>query len=183
MNRVAKYTYILEIACITAAAFMALFHTVLWIFGASVEKLYFIGYFEHTFESLSVVNHVATMPLSHRLLGLLVDSIMLAIAITGIFTFVKLLRMLRSGQFFTLEIIGLLQRLSIIALMWAIYTPIRYALLSVITTWHLGSGHRILAMAVGSTDLINIMIFASFVIITALMHEGYKLKQDRDLTI
>jgi hypothetical protein len=184
MNRVARYTYILEIACILASLFMAIFHIVLWIGGTSIANLFLnFGYFEHTFESLSVVSQVAMMPLSHRLLGLLVDSIMLVIAISGVITFVNLLRQLRSGQFFTREIINALRRLSIIALIWAIYNPLRYVLLSVITTWHLGSGHRILALAIGSTDLMNIMIFACFVLITALMHEGYKLKQDRDLTI
>ncbi len=186
MNRIVRSTYVLEVLGIVGVVTVIGAHAMLWLMGEvnpnNLETMKML--IEYQFDPTALaLDHLATMPVSHRLLGLLVDSGMFCIAAGGAITFVQMMRRIRSGEFFSPRIIGLLKRLSMLALAWAIFNPVRYMLLSVITSWHLGTGNRVLALAIGSNDIMNVVIFASFVLITALIQEGYALQQERDLTI
>jgi len=66
---------------------------------------------------------------------------------------------------------------------WAVYEPLKFTLLSIVTILSNQEGQRVIALGFTSNDVINIFVVGFFLIITSLMHEAYELKSENDLTI
>lgn len=165
MVNIQKYTGWLQVISIAFAIFMFGEISIKWFFGSFLfRELYHMSFIQ-------------------RLLGFVVDGIALAIICVGIFAFNQLMKKLKTGNFFTSDIVQLLSTLSKFALSWALYNPLRTTLLSIITTLYKGPGNRIISVEFGLKDMINIFIFVCIILIAALIQEGLKLKREQDLTI
>jgi hypothetical protein len=77
----------------------------------------------------------------------------------------------------------LLRLLSRISFAWALYNPFKLTLLSIVTTFFMPGGQRVIAFGVTSSDIINIFIVGFFLIISSLMQEAAKLQEEHDLTV
>ncbi len=185
MNKLQKYTYALQIISVAFVVCMFVVTCVRWFFdmvpGIPLEEYYLR--LSYTFDSQSWVPQLSAIPFVHRVLGLMVDGIAFSILCAGVVFFYRLINYFQTSEFFSSRVIQVLHTLSKIALCWVLYSPLRKMLLSVITTLHKGSGNRVLAVEVSTGDIINIVIFICFVLITALIQEGSKLKKEQDLTI
>ena len=84
---------------------------------------------------------------------------------------------------FSRNVFSLFRKISRIALAWAIYGPVKSIIMSLVLTIHNPPGSRIVSLTVSSNDIINIFIVGFFFVITSLMYEGYKLKNEQDLTV
>lgn len=126
---------------------------------------------------------ITTMPITHRLAGLFVDSVGIIVLIFGLISFVRLMRCFQNGEIFSQSAITHLQRITKIALIWALYTPINGSLLSIIMSLQNPPGQRLITVTFWLHDVINIFIFGLFVIIVSIMKEGSRLQQEQDLTI
>lgn len=143
----------------------------------------FYGKASYAFDNILWFKLLPEIPVVQRIIGLLIDLVSLGIITIGIINFNKLMTRLLEGNFFTLDIIKLLHKLSKLALCWAIYNPIKHTLLSIVTTFHKGIGNRVISVEVGIKDVINVFIFMCLMLITAIMQESCKLKKEQDLTI
>lgn len=183
MNKVQKYALALQIFAIFVG--VNLFAALLWGWILDVEWFSLnCGYSTNTGCGIDLKSGTKEiLSFAQRFFGLIVQGTAFAIACVGIVTFINLMQRFKQGEFFSVESIGLLSRLSKIVLCWALYSPIRMALLSVVATFHRGVGHRVVVFDVGMSDLFNILIFISFVLITSLMKEGLNLQKEKDLTI
>lgn len=189
MNNMRKYTTLLQWISIAFGFFMFLFLGARWILGIVgiiwnlKSPLDFYLKVCYTNDSWSWLGQASTMPLMYRVLGLMVDSVALGILWAGISAFNRLIKQIQVGNVFSSRVVQLLHKLSRIALCWALYNPVRTTLLSAITTFYKGPGNRVISLTISTADLTNIAIFLCFILITALMQEGNKLKQEQDLTI
>lgn len=147
-----------------------------WIHGFPVD-------YYSTSPSLVMLNKIPEMPMMHRMLGLVVDGIGLAIILVCIYHFARLMLQFRSRKIFSPTTISLVIKLTSVALVWALYNPVRYMALSLITSLHNPTGQREISLAIGSSDFINIIVIGCLVMLTSFMKEGYALQQERDLTI
>lgn len=173
-----RYAFILEIIGYLAAIGFIAATLLTWIFrwqGSDTPISHF--FINYTTDQLAI----QTMPIFDRCLGLIVDISSLAILLYGILCFIRLMRHFRTGSLFSTISIALLKRMSSAALAWTIYYPIHGALISVVTT--LQHCPKTLSITLGSTDLINLTIFACLTIITIIVQEGYALQQERNFTI
>lgn len=118
-----------------------------------------------------------------RLLGWLVDSVSVSIFLYGVYIFKKLMQAFKHEQYFSLQVVELLNRLSKTALVWTLYSPINGMLMSLVTSLHKGVGNRVLIMSIGSSDFIHLFFLGVLVLLTAIIYEGYQLKQEADVTI
>ena len=124
-----------------------------------------------------------SMPLLSRLLGMAVDSIGLVFLCMALFTIIALMERLKHGETFSSNVAGLFARLSKTMFAWAVCTPFIRMVLSCITTMHNQPGHRMIAISLGTHDLVNILIFGFFMVIAWLVHEGSRLQNEQDLTV
>ena len=186
MTKIQKYTFALQIISLAFVAFMFIMTCARWFFDI-VPSIPLLGEYyvqlSYTFDSSSWLQQLPAIPFVHRLFGLIVDGIAFGIVCAGGLFFYRLLKRFQTGEFFSSEVIQLLHTLSRIALCWVLYYSLRKILLSVITTLHKGPGNRVLSVEFSTGDIINIFIFICFVLITALIQEGSKLKKEQDLTI
>lgn len=182
MNNIQKYTRWLQIISFTFAFIMFAATGSRWLLDLPpfLSELYVKACYD--FDS-SLWFKLPSIPFTHRLIGLFIDSFALGIICAGIIAFNRLMNRFREGDFFTSDIIQLLNTLSKLALCWAVYNPLRTTLLSVVTTLHKGVGSRIISVELGTKDIINVFIFICLILITALMQESFKLKKEQDLTI
>lgn len=176
MNAVGRWAYSAIVMSIVYTVMMFSAMVMTWIGGARV------AFYN---ESVDMLERIPDMPVIHRMLGLIVDGLGFCIIFVCVFFFICLMRLFSKGSFFSADAISYLSKLSRWALAWAIYNPLRYTLLSVITSWHFpaGIGKRELSIAFGSTDFINILVVGCLVMITTFIKDGYALQQERDLTI
>lgn len=93
------------------------------------------------------------------------------------------MRCLRRGEIFSQGTVFLFKRLSILALAWAVYMPVRNTLLTLVESLQYPAGARIISFTFGSDDIINIFIFGFFLVITSLMQEASALKEEQELTV
>jgi hypothetical protein len=129
------------------------------------------------------IKNLSEIPMLHRILGLLFDGASVALLIGGLVGIAQLMRCFQSGDIFSVRTTTLLHKISKLALCWAVYTPINYMLLSLVTTLHNPVGQRAISVSFGSNDIVNIFVFGFFMIILSLMQEACRLKQDQDLTV
>jgi len=146
---------------------------------ATLIKNIEILFWQHT----QVADLISGMPCLDKILGFCVDGISLSLFVAGLWQFILFTRLIQKGELFSMSVINHLTSMSKFALLWAIYQPIARAMLTVITSWHKGSGHRILTIDFGSNDIFNILLFCFFVLIAAIVQEAYGLKKEQDLTI
>ncbi len=173
MNKIQFYASVLQITSVCFIVVTAIFHLLVWFTDLQNNQLYVAA--RYSFDGEMAVN---TLSLFQRGLGFLVELGAFFIAVAGILTFNTLMQRFKGGEFFSHSIVQLLNRLSRIALCWALYNPIKQMLLSLIIT----RAHSI-TLCISASDIINSFIFSIFVVVTLLMQEGLKLRHEQDLTV
>ncbi len=129
------------------------------------------------------LHYLREMPLGNRVLGFIAEGGLLALVLIGLFSCMKLMRYFKSGEIFSLRTISLLRKISMLALVWAVYSPLNTLLLSVIA-FHENTEQRGLSMAYASDDaMIKLLFFGFLLVITLMLQEGYHLKSEQDLTV
>ncbi len=129
------------------------------------------------------LHYLREMPFSNKVLGFIAEGGLLVLVLIGLFSCVRLMRYFKSGEIFSLRTISLLRKISMLALVWAVYSPINTLLLSVIA-FHENTEQRGLSMAYASDDaLIKLLFFGFLLVITLMLQEGYHLKSEQDLTV
>lgn len=118
-----------------------------------------------------------------RIIGALIDAVSIGLIVWGCLCFIKLLGFYQRNELFSSNTLALFKKISRIAFAWVVYEPIKFTLLSFVTTMTNPIGQRIITIVITSNDVIHIGIVGFFWILTSLMHEAYILKSDQDLTI
>ena len=116
-------------------------------------------------------------------LAVLVDAFGVALLVWGCVCFIKLLGYYHKGELFSVNTLALYVKMSRIAFAWTLYNPLKFALLSILTTINNPVGQRVFAINFSSDDIFHIFIVGIFLVITSLMQEAYKLKSEHDLTV
>ncbi len=133
--------------------------------------------------SSDAITSLANLPILSKILYLLIDGISCVLILVGCFYFIKILKLYQRGEIFSSHLLQLFQKVSRIALVWALYAPLKHTLLSLVTTFFNPVGQRVIEVSITSHDIINIFVVGFFLVITSLMQEAYALKNESDLTV
>ncbi len=187
MNTLKLFASFLRILCIIAIPLLAALFIIKW-FGGPIPiysdvndsikqtRLYAgVGYW--------YTGGITLPALIIRILAAIVDGVSLALFSWGVFCFIKLLRLYNQNEIFSETTMTLYAKISRILFAWTVYNPLKFTLLSIITTLAHPAGKRVIALALSSDDLYHIFITGFFVWITSIMHTAYTLKQEHDLTV
>lgn len=190
MNKIQRYARFLEIFCLVIVVpLLVLSFLYKWFYGdipvyldiadcAKKVTVYTGLSFFYTATPLLPSTTMVT-----RLLAACIDGVSLGFFLWGCLTFIKLLRLYKRGELFTLNTMALLNKLSRIVFVWTLYEPIKFTLLSFVTTASLHNGVRIISLGLTSNDIFHMFIVGFFLVITSLMHEAYEIKNEHDLTV
>jgi uncharacterized membrane protein YidH (DUF202 family) len=125
----------------------------------------------------------ASLPLFARALGILVDGIGVGLLIMVIFKFISIMRAFQRGETFSQHTMFLFTRMSRFIFVWAIYDFFKSIPLSLATTICNPAGHHVLAVSITSSNISNIFIVGCFLVISSIIYEGVRLKDEQDLTV
>jgi len=118
-----------------------------------------------------------------RFLSAAVDGISVILFLWGCICFIGILNHYSKGELFSEKIINLYRKIGRIALAWTVYNPLKFTLLSVLTTINNPAGQRLISVCLRGEDIFHILIVGFFIIINSLMREAYELKREQDLTV
>lgn len=184
MKSIKTYARFFEICITIIMPIAALSFVLRWLLASS--KLAYQFYQSHT----GLFCYLYLAPKSLRgvppisiFFSAIVDSISYILLFWGGFLLIKLLRSYQRGELFSAYTLMLFKKISRIVFIWSLYAPIEQTLLTLITTLHNPVGQRELSFALSSNDVLHIFIAGFFLIMTSLMHEGYQLKHEHDLTV
>lgn len=176
MKKIKKYAFLLQlfsiIIVIPFMSYMFIKNLISWFQGPLPIKILLL------FPVLTRNVSPAT-----KAFGIILDLIPFLLFFLGMFYFIRILNYLKKNLLFTSNVFFLFKRLTYIALFWVIYHPISYTLLGLVVTLNNPKGYRYLSFVFTYSDALNILLFGLFLIITSLMHEGLKLKEEQDLTV
>jgi hypothetical protein len=138
----------------------------------------------YTFDDyVDVAQSMPTMPLLHRILGMIVDSGVLFLLLMILWSIIAIMKKFEYNELFSTSMVNVFTAMSKYAFYLALYVPINRMILSVIITLHNGSGHRVITASFGSADLFNILMFGIFAVMTLLMQHAAALQNEQNLTV
>jgi hypothetical protein len=118
-----------------------------------------------------------------RLYGFLIYApIIILLAFIFLF-FVKLFKSYERLEIFSLSAVNHIKRIGYLLLAIECIKPGVEFLLSMVLTWHNPPGHRYAIVSVSDTDLTTIFIAFIIILVSWIMSEGSRLKEEESLTI
>ncbi len=143
----------------------------------------FLFFAAELYSCLSRWISVPSFSLVQRLLGLGLDGVSLGLLFASQLSIIKLSRVIRVGNVFSREAMRLARSAFIFFLAWTLYVPVQRALESLIVTLHNPVGHRVFAVAVGTPDVIRLVILAVLAFFIFVLQRGIDLSEEQSLTI
>lgn len=144
------------------------------------QDVFSLGGWFKTSLSLEVLK---TLGISQRLTGWFVDTIGSGLfGIILIFLYM-LLELIRQGKPFSKESIALFEKISRFYLFSIIYDPISRTAMSLITTWHLPVGQRILTFGFGTDDVNRILLSTCLYLIVFLIKQAHQISEEQQTVI
>ena len=127
--------------------------------------------------------NLARLPWIFRLIGFLADGVSVGILVIGFYLFIKLMKQLKKGSLFSVDVIELLSKIAKVIFWFALYTPINRTIISLLLAFNNPVGKRFWVATVNFHDILTITISWFFVILTSLMCESQQLKEEHDSTV
>lgn len=118
-----------------------------------------------------------------RMLGFVVDGLGTTLLVFVLWLVIRLSYVIEEGNLFTLPSYALIKRIVRLFLLWALYAPIRYTLLTLIQTMHNPVGERLFTVTVGMDNLMHLIIWCGLALTAFAIHQGISLYEDYTLTV
>jgi hypothetical protein len=125
-----------------------------------------------------------TLSFNTKLLGFLVSAVPLIAAECMLYFLIKLFALYQHNEIFSLKNVQYLKKIGYTLLIMQGLKPIFEGfLLSMILTWHNPPGHRIASITIEGLDIA--LLFTAFlvILISWIMAEGCRLREEQQLTI
>jgi len=183
---VSRYARYLEGLGVISGIFLIVLFLLKWTMGDFLGVNLFLSdtWLAYSYgPSVSAQIFLHSLPLTHRIAGFLVDGISVLLILLGFYYAIKIMHCFRKNEVFSLKTLSFFHSISKIAFAYALFSPIHYSLLCLVGSLHNPPGQRYLVIGLGTGDLINLLIFLFFLVITSVMKEGYQLQEEQNLTV
>jgi len=124
-----------------------------------------------------------TLSLHTKLWGFLVSGIPVVVMECMVYFLIKLFGLYQRGEIFTLQNVKYLKKIGYALLIVQLARPICEGFLTMIVTWHNPPGHRIASVTMQGLDLTLILTAFLIILISWIMAEGCRLREEQQLTI
>lgn len=118
-----------------------------------------------------------------RLLGFCISAIPMVVEIYIIYSLIKLFKLYEKGEIFSINNVRYVRNIGYALLLTQIVNPIYEGLMGVALTWHNPPGHRFASITIDQTNIGIIFAALIIILISWIMAEGCKLREEQQLTI
>lgn len=139
--------------------------------------------------NLSFVPHSYVSQILHeltrtdRLFGFAVSAIPTAIELYILYSLIKLFNLYERGEIFTLNNVRYIRNIGYALLITQLINPIYESLMGIALTFHNPKGHRFFTITLDQTNMGIIFVAFIIILISWIMAEGCRLREEQQLTI
>jgi hypothetical protein len=179
MNKIKRVSHLFRLVFQSWLWLLPIATFFVWFISASPQQAGF-GFFRVIPATIDIM-HPITWPT--RLTGFAIDSIPLAISMAMCLTLMKLFQLYENGQLFVIDNARYMKRTGILLLLGQLINPFYQAAITAAMTWQNPAGQRVMAITLDGTNIATVVIASIIILISWIMLEGYKLKEQESLTI
>lgn len=153
-----------------------------WMNGAQTPTLW--GSIHPTILPLNInVSIPATMSPLTKLLGFLVSCIPTGITLGVYYCLIKLFSLYERAEIFTATNVNYIKKIGYLLLASALVEPFYEALITFILSFHAEPGHRFATASFGTTNISEIVMALIIILVSWIMTEGCKLRDEQAYTV
>lgn len=130
--------------------------------------------------NIEILHHLSW---ATKLYGFLVSSLPLLAIEFILYCLIRLFRLYEQGEIFTLANVNYIRKIGYALLLLQIIRPIAEGFVTLIVSWGNPPGHRIASINLTSLDLSLIITAFLIILISWIMSEGCRLREEQQLTI
>ncbi len=137
------------------------------------------------FDSISKLGYpvLHTLGFGEKFCGFLLNLIPLGINLLALGFLVKLFSLYEKGEIFSLKNVAYIRNIGYALLVGQLINPFYEMLMGLVLTLGNPPGQRMIAVTVNGTNLRTIVISVMIILISWIMTEGYKLREEQQLTV
>ncbi len=118
-----------------------------------------------------------------KMLGFMVGLIPLSIHLFTLYFLIVLFKQFERNNIFAKINVHYIKRIGYTVLAGQLLNPLYQALISPVLTWHNPPGQRVVTITLSGTNLGLLLTSLLIILISWIMAEGYKLKEEQDYTV
>lgn len=183
MQKIQRVSFLFKILFQTAFILLPIILAFFW-YRAPLPLEFFNGSISMSFipKSILAINH-SPFTLNIKILGFLISLIPTAIVEFILWFLIKLFTLYEQAEIFTLQNVKYIRNIGCTLLVGQILDPIYQVLLSATLTWQNTPGQRLATITLGGTDAGIVLVALFTILISWIMAEGCKLREEQKYTI
>ncbi|HVV69114.1 MAG TPA: DUF2975 domain-containing protein [Gammaproteobacteria bacterium] len=123
------------------------------------------------------------LSVSTRIYSGLVSAIPMLLLELIVYFLIRLFKLYEQGQIFSLQNVKYIKKTGYALLIFQIVRPLSDGFLTALLTWGNGHGHRYATITVSGTDLSMVLTAFIIILVSWIMTEGCRLREEQQLTI
>lgn len=124
-----------------------------------------------------------TLSVSEKTLGCLVSAIPMMVNMFILFMLIKLFRLYEKGEIFTVNNVKYIRSIAYALLAGQFIDPIYQFVMGIVLTMHNPPHHRFASITLDQTNIAIVLTALLVILISWIMLEGYKLREEQQLTV
>jgi len=139
----------------------------------------------HVFSSQGVPEKALlhTLSVSEKILGCLVSAIPMVVNMFILFMLIKLFRLYEKGEIFTVNNVKYLRNIGYALLIGQLIDPAYQFVMGIVLTLHNPPHHRFASITLDQTNIGIVFTALLVILISWIMLEAYKLREEQQLTV
>jgi len=182
MNKIQRVSYYFRILFQLIFISMPILQAIGWSYAPGVLnfRLGVIDMIPEMYRSHIMVN---AFGLDTKMLGFLVSMVPISINLLVLYFLIKLFKLYEQGEIFSLINVGYLRKIGYALLIGQLINPVYEFVMGAVLTWHNPPGHGIAMITIGTTNLGIVLMALLVILISWIMAEGCKLREEQQLTV
>lgn len=183
MNKIQRISFFFKIVFQMLFVALPILLIMAWIKSAGtfeiMDRFIYLNYIPAAY--MGTILH--PLSLSEKYLALGASCLPLFVQLFILFSLIKLFKLFEQAIFFSIENVRSIRNVGYALIASQVINPIYQGLMGLILTWRNPEGQRVLSITLDHTNIGVILVALMVILISWIMLEGYKLREEQQLTI
>jgi hypothetical protein len=139
-----------------------------------------ISFINNPFSAWKVMHELSS---AEKLIGFLLSWLSMGVVEVVLYFLIKLFRLYENAEIFTMQNVRYIKNIAYVLLVGQVLSPIQEGLMSAALTWHNPHGYKVAAFSFSGGNMGVILMAFFLLLISWIMTEGYRLKEEQALTV
>jgi Protein of unknown function (DUF2975) len=183
MNKIQKVSLFFRIVFQMIFVALPILLIISWVYAPN-EVVSMLGFVKLNAIPTSYAKAILhTLTLQEKILGCLLSTIPMIIEMFVLYFLIKLFKLYEQGEIFSLQHVKLLRNIGYTLLITQIIEPFYQFFMGLVLTIHNPPHHRFAAVTLSHTNIGILLTALLVILISWIMAEAYKLREEQQLTI